>query len=43
MINCLHRDRDLSDGKMGESGGMGSGSGRPASCSAVLEGNIASR
>ena len=43
MISCFHKDRDRSDGKMGESDGICSSSGKNESLSEVVEGNIASR
>jgi hypothetical protein len=43
VINCFHRDRERSDGNIGESDGIASGSSSDASFSEVVEGNIASR
>ncbi len=43
MISCFHKDRDLSDGNMGESAGIGSSSAKEDKLSDVVEGNIASR
>ena len=43
MINCFHKDRERSDGNVGESDGIASGSGSDASFSEVVEGTIASR
>ncbi len=42
-MSCFHNARDLSVGKMGDSGGIGSGFGRDSSFSFVVLGNIASR
>jgi hypothetical protein len=42
-MSCFHRDRERSEGKMGESAEIGSGSGRDDIMSAVVLGNMASR
>lgn len=42
-MSCVQRDLDLSEGKIGDESGMGSGCARDASRSVVDEGNMASR
>lgn len=43
MINCFHKARERSVGKIGDSGGIGSGIGIASSFSFVVLGKIASR
>jgi len=42
-MSCFHRDRDLSDGKIGEESGIGSCRGIEGLFTAVEDGNMASR
>lgn len=43
VINCFHSERERSEGNIGESDGIGPGSGSDSSLSEVVDGNIASR
>lgn len=43
VTSCFHKDRDLSEGNIGDALSIGGGAGKLACASSVLEGNMASR